>query len=171
MEKQRKNTSIIGSAAIGNIGHILIVFIASMLITLFGSYNTLQNIVLVVVLVATLFFWFCIGVRATKRNKNNIYHTGMLTAILSILPAGFFAILSQIFSVSAQGAGNLTRWNIFYVLGGPTLFWHRPFSFIHEIIASSGFTMNAYVIYYINLLLIGGMVFLGAIFFGKSRQS
>lgn len=171
LEKQREKTSMLGSAAIGNIGHILIAFIASILITLLKGYNVLQSVALVLVFIAILFFWFCIGARVTKQNKDNFYHTGVITAILSILPAVFFTIVSQILSVTTQGAEALTRWNTFYVFGGPTLFWHRPFSFIHQVIAGNGFTINAYTIYYISFLLIAGVIFLGAIFFGRSRQS
>lgn len=171
MNGQKKGNLIVESAIIGNLGHIIIVLVISLIMSFLAQFKALsfydftRMILLVLTYILTLFFWFCIGIRSTKKEKENSKIIGLITAITSILPAGFFTILCHILSVSSVDAGNLSKWNIFYLLGGPTLFWHRPFSFISEIVNTNG-----YLIFYINLLLVALSIFLGAIFFKKTGR-
>lgn len=173
MNTQKKDNAIVESAILGNIGHIIIVLIVSLLMSFIAQFKALsfydftRMVLLVLIFILTLFFWFTIGMRATKKEKNNYKMIGFITAITSILPATFFTILCQIISASSGDASALSKWNTFYLLGGPTLFWHRPFSFITEFV-----TMNGYVLFYGNLLLVALSVFLGSIFLkDKKRRS
>lgn len=172
----KENNTIVKFATIGNIGHIMMVFITIFAVNLLEAlkplniYNGIRSIILVLIFFLTLFFWFYIGVLSTKNNKENIYRTGILTGLISILPAAFFTILCQVFSSSLQGASQFKVWNTFYFLGGPTLFWHRPFAFIGELIMGSNLEFNAYIMLNINLIVIIATVFSGAIFFGKKRE-
>ena len=176
MNKKGKDNSIVKSAGIGNLGHILLSFITSILMSLVENfqslsfYDGLKNIILFFIFAITLIFWSYIGVISTKHDKDNIYRTGTITAIISILPAAFFAILSNVFSISLGTVDRLAAWNAFYVFGGPTLFWHRPFSFISQLVVGSGLVVNGYFIYFIDFLLVGLGVFIGSVFFGKSRH-
>lgn len=171
LNEQKKGNSIVESAIIGNVGHVVIVLILSLMMSFIAQFKTLsfydftRMILLVLTYILTLFFWFNIGIRSTKKEKRNSKLIGLVTAITSILPAGFFTVLCHILSISQSNASNLSRWNIFYLLGGPTLFWHRPFSFISEIVS-----INGYLIFYINLLLVALSIFLGGIFFKKSSR-
>lgn len=173
MEGQNKNNDIVISGIIGNLGHILIVLIISGIMTLLSRfkglsfYNITRLALLFLTYVFTLLFWFNIGIRSTRRVRSNFRLIGLVTAITTILPAGFFTILCHILSISTMNSTNLTKWNIFHLVGGPTLFWHRPFSFISEIF--SGLS-NGYTIFYINLLTVALLVFLGSIFFKKSTN-
>jgi len=171
LNRQKKGNLIVESAIIGNLGHILIVLIISLIMSFLAQFKALsfydftRMILLVLTYILTLFFWFIIGIRSTKKEKSNSKHIGFITAITSILPAGFFTILCHIFSMSSDNVSNLSRWNIFYLLGGPTLFWHRPFSFISELMTSNG-----YLIFYVNLSLVALSIFFGAIFFKKTGR-
>lgn len=176
MNKKKKGNSVVKSVVIGNLGHILLSFITSILMSLVGNFQSLsfyggfKNIILFFIFVITLIFWFYIGVISTRYDKDNIYRAGTITAIISILPAAFFTILSNAFSISLGTVDRLAAWNAFYVFGGPTLFWHRPFSFISQLVVDSGLVVNGYFMYFIDFLLVGLGVFIGAIFFGKSRH-
>ncbi|MCR1899256.1 hypothetical protein NSA47_09685 [Irregularibacter muris] len=167
---------ILESAVIGNIGHIVIVFITFLLISLLehlkplGIYYGLKSTLLMVVFVLTLLFWFYIGVRSASNNSENIYGKGIIAAIICVLPAGFFTILSQVLGTPINKVSDFTQWNIFYMVGGPTLFWHRPFSFVGELIAGNNLNFNGYIMLNINLILVAAVVFLGSIFFGKSKR-
>lgn len=170
---QKQDNSIVESAIIGNLGHIIIVLIVSLLMSFIAQfkalsfYNFTRTTLLVLIFILTLFFWFNIGIKSTKKEKDNYKFIGFITAITCILPAGFFTVLCNIFSASSSDVSDLSKWNIFYLLGGPTLFWHRPFSFIAEFV-----TINGYILFYCNLFLVALSVFIGAIFFkNKSKRS
>ncbi len=170
-----KNNRMVESAVIGNIGHIIIGLITGGIMNFLGQFRALnfysgsKIVFLAVIFILTLFFWFYMGIHATKYQRGNRVVTGVLTAIISIIPGAFFTILSNFFSIRIENADALTRWNHFYLAGGPTLFWHRPFSLISEILYinhQSG--ISSYLIFYLNLLAVGLAVYFGAIFFGGS---
>lgn len=176
MNRKRKNNSVVKSAVIGNLGHILLSFITSILMSFIGNFHSLtfydefKNIILFFIFVITLVFWFYIGVTSTGDKRNNIYKIATITTIISILPAAFFTILSNVFSITLNASDRLGAWNVFYVFGGPTLFWHRPFSFISQLMVNSELVTNGYFMYFIDFLLVGFGIFIGSIFFGKSRR-
>lgn len=176
MNEEKKNIRIVESAVIGNIGHIIIVLITGLVMNFIGQfsplkiYNGIKIVLLAIIFILTLFYWFFIGMRSTKNQRENIRVAGIVTAIISVLPILFFTILSSIFSTTIENADALTRWNTFYLLGGPTLFWHRPFSLVSEILAANNYGGNGYLIFYINILFVGLVVYFGSIFFGKSAR-
>ncbi|RBP36682.1 hypothetical protein [Garciella nitratireducens] len=176
MKKKKKENCIIKSVIIGNFGHIVLSFITGIIIHIMANFESLsfyegfKNAILFILFILTLGFWFYMGILSTKYDREDIYKTGIITAIISILPAAFFTIISSVFSIYLRNADGLTIWNAFYIFGGPTLFWHRPFSFIIQLVVSSGFKGNGYFIYFIDLLLIALVIFTGAIFFGTSKN-
>ncbi len=173
MEGQNQDNYIVISGIVGNLGHILIGLIISWVMTFLfrfkdmSFYNLIKIIILFFIYIITLLFWFNIGIRSTRKVKGKYRLIGLVTAITSILPAAFFTILCHLLSIASRDASSLTKWNIFHLVGGPTLFWHRPFSFISEIFPRIG---NGYIIFYSNLILVGLLVFLGSIFFKSSAK-
>ena len=176
LSEQGKKDKIVESAVLGNIGHIIIVLITGRIMRFLDQFNALSMyhgskiVFLAIIFILTLFFWFLIGMRSTKNQRDHLWVHGIATAVIAILPILFFTILSNIFSYSIENAEALTRWNRFYLVGGPTLFWHRPFSLVSEILVEHYATTSSYLVFYLNILFVGLALYFGSVFFGRSAK-
>ena len=139
-------------AVVGNLLHLFFSLIYSFIRD--GSSRLSIGFTVLMLLMYTI-IGFVYSTRGESKRESHFLTLGLITT----LPMIIFLVLSQILD-SLEGLSAIQDYILFYIIGAPTIFWHRPFEPIMNFFSNSSIyiQLDINVAVVIFFLFIGGYI-------------